>query len=251
MIESGAAVAERQRNKPIEKMGRYELVFLVGPTSKQGVLTYGDDRRQSARLTIGSFKVTVAVVVVCAARTSQRLAGRFGLDLHRISVPVHHGRFADEPAWLLLRIVGQEGRQPTDQRQKRADPVDELDAGVIRQLARGPPRRCPPCRTRSRRTRPRSSPMRPGSELLRIDDDRGKRRRQDQADHHGQNRRPEQVRVRQRQRERTDAENRSPRSRTCGRSDRRSVRRGPCPPPRRRGRRTDRAAPRAPTRGTS
>ena len=47
-------------------------------------------------------------------------------------------------------------------------------------------------------------------QLLRVDHDRRERRGQDQADDHGQHRGPEQVGVRQQQRERQDAEDRAP-----------------------------------------
>jgi hypothetical protein len=56
MIDSGAAVVEATRNKPVEK-GRYELVYVVGTSAKRGALTYGEDRRESARLAIGSFDI--------------------------------------------------------------------------------------------------------------------------------------------------------------------------------------------------
>ncbi len=56
MIDSGAAVVETTRNKPVET-GHYEFVYLVGTSVRRGTLTYGDDRRESARLAIGSFDV--------------------------------------------------------------------------------------------------------------------------------------------------------------------------------------------------
>ena len=72
-----------------------------------------------------------------------------------------------------------------------------------------PPRRCRPCRTPARRTAP--TPCRcAGHQLLRVHHDGREGRGQDQADRHGEHAGPEQVRVRQQQREGQHAEDRNP-----------------------------------------
>jgi hypothetical protein len=57
LIESGAAVVEKQRSKALDQAGNYEFVFVIGPTVKQGALAYGENRPDVARVPIGSFKV--------------------------------------------------------------------------------------------------------------------------------------------------------------------------------------------------
>ncbi len=56
MIDSGAAVVEAIKNKTVEK-GRYEFAYVIGTSAKRGALTYGDDRREAARLAVGSFDI--------------------------------------------------------------------------------------------------------------------------------------------------------------------------------------------------
>ena len=54
---------------------------------------------------------------------------------------------------------------------------------------------------------PAIEPDASGHQLLRVDDDRRERGREDQPDDDRQHRRPEQIRVRQQQRKRQDAQN--------------------------------------------
>lgn len=57
LIDSGAAVVENQRSKAIERVGQYEFVYLIGPTVKQGALTYSVFGQNQAGVPVGSFKV--------------------------------------------------------------------------------------------------------------------------------------------------------------------------------------------------
>ncbi len=55
--DTGTAIVEKSRRKSIDKPAVYEFVFLIGPSVKQGVLSYGENRPDVGRLPVGSFKV--------------------------------------------------------------------------------------------------------------------------------------------------------------------------------------------------
>jgi hypothetical protein len=57
LLASKAATIQKSRRRPIEKAGRYEFVFLIGPNAKQGALLFGADGPDVARLPVGSFKI--------------------------------------------------------------------------------------------------------------------------------------------------------------------------------------------------
>jgi hypothetical protein len=57
LLASKAATIQKSRRSPIDKAGRYEFVFLIGPTAKQGALLFGENRPDVARLPVGSFKI--------------------------------------------------------------------------------------------------------------------------------------------------------------------------------------------------
>ena len=50
-------VLHKGKNLPIDKTGRYEFVYLVGPSVKQGAFVYLEDRPTAAGLVVGPFKV--------------------------------------------------------------------------------------------------------------------------------------------------------------------------------------------------
>lgn len=59
-VGAGTAIVEKNRGKTIDAAGVYEFAFLIGPTVKQGALSYGENSANSAnvaRLPIGSFRV--------------------------------------------------------------------------------------------------------------------------------------------------------------------------------------------------
>ena len=68
----------------------------------------------------------------------------------------------------------------------------------------------PPMPKASPKNKPEIGPDAAGHQLLRVDQMAGERRRQHQADDHGERSGPEQVGVRQQQRERQDAEDGAP-----------------------------------------
>jgi hypothetical protein len=49
LLASKAATIQKSRRSPIEKAGRYEFVFLIGPNAKQGALLFGADRSTGRR----------------------------------------------------------------------------------------------------------------------------------------------------------------------------------------------------------
>jgi len=57
LLASKAAISQKSRPLAVEHAGRYEFVFLIGPTAKQGALLFGENRPDVARLPVGSFKV--------------------------------------------------------------------------------------------------------------------------------------------------------------------------------------------------
>jgi hypothetical protein len=57
MLKANAAVLHKGRNLPIDKPGRYEFVYLVGPSVKQGAFAYQEDRPTAAGMIVGPFKV--------------------------------------------------------------------------------------------------------------------------------------------------------------------------------------------------
>ncbi|HEY1305716.1 MAG TPA: hypothetical protein VGF24_19310 [Vicinamibacterales bacterium] len=62
LVESHAAVIEHARAKTMEMAGRYELVYVVGTTTNQAALAYGDDLAHrigsdAARRLVASFRV--------------------------------------------------------------------------------------------------------------------------------------------------------------------------------------------------
>src|SRR6266404_5185230 len=105
--------------------------------------------------------------------------------------------------------IRQERRQNSHRRQERTHVVHKADVRCIRQFSqqrradsaqpKRQPKKCP--RNRSHFCR---------HQLLRENQNRGKRRRQNQSNHHAQNPRPEQIRVRQDQRKWQHAQNRIP-----------------------------------------
>src|ERR1700730_9759109 len=118
-------------------------------------------------------------------------------------------------AFLLLCFtfratqIRQEHRQDSHRRQKRTHVIHKADVRRIRQFSEqrradsAQPKRQPEERSRYR-------PHFRGHQLLRENQNRGKRRRQNQSNNHAQNSRPEQIRVRQDQRERQHAQYRIP-----------------------------------------
>ncbi|CAM2158991.1 hypothetical protein PT2222_50047 [Paraburkholderia tropica] len=112
-------------------------------------------------------------------------------------------------AFLLPFDVGQEHRENADQRQERADLVDERDAGGIRELAEHG--RADAAETeREAEEQARDHAHLARNQFLRVDEDRRERRGQHDADDHREHAGPEQVRVGQQQRERRDAQDRTP-----------------------------------------
>ncbi len=57
MIKANTAVLHKGRNVPIDKTGRYEFVYLVGPTVKQGAFAYQENTPTAAGIIVGPFKV--------------------------------------------------------------------------------------------------------------------------------------------------------------------------------------------------
>src|SRR5262245_16191896 len=57
LLDSGAAIVGTDRTRPIERTGRYELVYVIGRSVKQAALTYGDDHPDPARPLIAKFDV--------------------------------------------------------------------------------------------------------------------------------------------------------------------------------------------------
>jgi hypothetical protein len=57
MLKANAAVLHKGKNLPIDRTGRYEFVYLVGPSVKQGAFVYLEDRPTAAGLIIGPFNV--------------------------------------------------------------------------------------------------------------------------------------------------------------------------------------------------
>ena len=57
MLKGNLAVVHKGKNLPIDKAGRYEFVYLVGPSVKQGAFIYLEDRPTAAGLIVGPFKV--------------------------------------------------------------------------------------------------------------------------------------------------------------------------------------------------
>ena len=57
MLKANLAVVHKGKNLPIDKTGRYEFVYLVGPSVKQGAFVYLEDRPTAAGLIVGPFKV--------------------------------------------------------------------------------------------------------------------------------------------------------------------------------------------------
>src|SRR5712671_4358616 len=112
--------------------------------------------------------------------------------------------------FALYRIqVRQKRRQNSHRRQKRANVVHKTDARRIRQFPEQRRADSPqPKRQTEKRSRYRSHFCR--HQLLRKHQNRGKRRSQNQSDHHAQNSRPKQIRIRQHQRERQHTQNRIP-----------------------------------------
>jgi len=105
--------------------------------------------------------------------------------------------------------IRQKRRQQPDERQVGAQPVDELDAGRVGEPAeRGRSEAAHAEREAEEDAANRPDPA--GDELLRVHEDRGERRREDQSDRYGQDAGPEQVGERQREGEREHAEDGSP-----------------------------------------
>ena len=57
MIKANAAVLHKGKNVPIDKPGRYEFVYLIGPTVKQGAFAFQENRPAAAGQIVGPFKV--------------------------------------------------------------------------------------------------------------------------------------------------------------------------------------------------
>ena len=57
LLASKAAIVQKGRTHAVDRTGRYEFVFLIGPTAKQAALLFGENRPDVARLPVGSFKV--------------------------------------------------------------------------------------------------------------------------------------------------------------------------------------------------
>ena len=57
MLKANSAVLHLGRNLPIDKPGRYEFVYLVGPTVKQGAFAYQENTPTAAGIIVGPFKV--------------------------------------------------------------------------------------------------------------------------------------------------------------------------------------------------
>jgi hypothetical protein len=57
MLKANLAVVHKGKNLPIDNRGRYEFVYLVGPSVKQGAFVYLEDRPTAAGLIVGPFKV--------------------------------------------------------------------------------------------------------------------------------------------------------------------------------------------------
>src|ERR1700678_274985 len=103
----------------------------------------------------------------------------------------------------------QEACEEADRRQERADLIDELDAGAIgEQAENGGTESGHPEREAEEHPGDRTDLAR--QQLLRVHHDRRERRGEDQADHHRERAGPEQVGVRQQQRERQRAQDRKP-----------------------------------------
>src|SRR5258706_2683686 len=117
------------------------------------------------------------------------------------------------PHWRVFVFPGiqirQERRQNSDRRQERTHVVHKTDVRRVRQFSQQ--RRADsaqPKRQPKERSRNRSHFC--GHQLLRKNQNGGKRRRQNQSNHHAQNSRPKQIRVRQDQRKWQHAQNRIP-----------------------------------------
>jgi hypothetical protein len=57
MLKANTAVLHKGRNVPIDKPGRYEFVYLVGPSVKQGAFAYQENKPTAAGIIVGPFKV--------------------------------------------------------------------------------------------------------------------------------------------------------------------------------------------------
>jgi hypothetical protein len=57
LVDSGAAIVKTERTQPLDRTGRYELAYLIGPAVKQAALTYGDDHPDPTRPLIAKFDV--------------------------------------------------------------------------------------------------------------------------------------------------------------------------------------------------
>jgi hypothetical protein len=57
MLKANTAMLHKGRNLPIDKPGRYEFVYLVGPTVKQGAFAYQENKPTAAAIIVGPFKV--------------------------------------------------------------------------------------------------------------------------------------------------------------------------------------------------
>src|SRR5467141_2947070 len=117
-----------------------------------------------------------------------------------------HGLAGSQPGWLQVR---QEGSQQADRREKRADRIYEIDAGDVGQL------------TQNSSAQPRHTKGEPkaetgnhsyssGHQLLSVDDNHRKSRRQNQSNDHTENFSPQQIGIRQCQSEGKNAKNRAP-----------------------------------------
>jgi len=57
MIEANTVVLHKGKSLPIAKTGRYEFVYLVGRTVKQGAFAYQENTPTAAGIIVGPFKV--------------------------------------------------------------------------------------------------------------------------------------------------------------------------------------------------
>jgi hypothetical protein len=57
MIKANTAVLHKGRNLPIDWPGRYEFVYLIGPSVKRGAFAYQENKPTAAGLIVGPFTV--------------------------------------------------------------------------------------------------------------------------------------------------------------------------------------------------
>lgn len=57
MIKANTAVLHKGRSLPIDRTGRYEFVYLIGPSVKQGAFAYQENKPTAAGMIVGAFTV--------------------------------------------------------------------------------------------------------------------------------------------------------------------------------------------------